>query len=195
MEESPKAAQKTPSLMDRAGIIAKQVEIIDIVLSSARLSHDLRESDQVLQIEQGVHVRSRLDKIEPPEGDPWQQITAFIMCKLSGTKQDEPPNEAVADSGTGLRLEAEFALRYRLNTGEPVDDNNVEAFAKMNGVYNAWPYWREFVQSSVARMGLPPLVVGVITQQSLVKLFPADPPRATALPESKQGTLESSSSN
>jgi hypothetical protein len=183
MEEAPKLALKQPSLMDLAAPIAKQVEIVEVVLSSARLSRNLCESDEVLRIAQSVSVRSAVDEIKPAIGDPWHQITALVTCKLSGTKENETTNEIPPD-GTGLEIEAEFALRYRLTQQGVHDSNSVDAFAKMNGVYNAWPYWREFVQSTVARMGLPPLVVGVLTHQSLVKLFPVEAPRPPAAAES-----------
>ena len=39
---------------------------------------------------------------------------------------------------------------------------DLEAFCAMNGVFNAWPYAREFVQSSMARMNLPALVLPVM---------------------------------
>jgi len=44
------------------------------------------------------------------------------------------------------------------------------AFARTNGIYNAWPYWREFVQNMIARMNLPPLVIPVF------RLFGQAPP-------------------
>ena len=40
-------------------------------------------------------------------------------------------------------------------------DAFLKAFAEVNGVYNAWPYFRELLQSTAARMGLPPVVVPV----------------------------------
>lgn len=48
---------------------------------------------------------------------------------------------------------AVIALNYGLSA--PVDDADAEAFARINAVFNAWPYWRELVQSTVVRMGFP----------------------------------------
>jgi preprotein translocase subunit SecB len=31
----------------------------------------------------------------------------------------------------------------------------------LNGVFHVWPYWREMVQNTLARMGLPPLILPV----------------------------------
>ena len=45
---------------------------------------------------------------------------------------------------------------------EGINDEHLHAFSATNGVFNAWPYWREFVQNTTARMGLPtPVIVPV----------------------------------
>jgi preprotein translocase subunit SecB len=41
----------------------------------------------------------------------------------------------------------------------------------MNGIYNIWPYWREYVQTTTSRLGLPPLTLPVLTGESLQKLY------------------------
>jgi preprotein translocase subunit SecB len=60
-----------------------------------------------------------------------------------------------------LNVEATFLLLYKISNIEGLDDLAFTSFAEINGVYNAWPYWREFVQSTSSRMGLPPLTVPV----------------------------------
>ena len=42
-----------------------------------------------------------------------------------------------------------------------VGEEGPEAFAQVNAVFNAWPYWRELVQASLARMSMPALTVPV----------------------------------
>ena len=53
-----------------------------------------------------------------------------------------------------LRIEAVFLLHYRVPSFEGLRKPNIIAFGEMNGLYNAWPYWREFVQATTVRMGL-----------------------------------------
>jgi hypothetical protein len=53
-----------------------------------------------------------------------------------------------------LLIEARFAISYAISKMSDLKQENFEAFATQNGVYNAWPYWREFAQSATARMGL-----------------------------------------
>ncbi len=63
--------------------------------------------------------------------------------------------------GSDLAIEATFILIYKAEKLEGLDEKNFNAFAETNGIYNAWPYWREFVQNTVARMCLPPLTIPV----------------------------------
>jgi hypothetical protein len=60
-----------------------------------------------------------------------------------------------------LSIEASFALHYSIQSSGDLEDESVKAFALTNGIFNAWPYWREYVQSTAARMGLPPIVIPV----------------------------------
>ena len=58
-------------------------------------------------------------------------------------------------------IEATFLIVYKAESLDGLKQNNFEAFAQTNGVYNAWPYWRELVQNTIARMSLPPLTIPV----------------------------------
>jgi hypothetical protein len=63
-------------------------------------------------------------------------------------------------------IEASFVLLYSASNLEGINQENIEMFGKLNGIYNAWPYWREFLQNSISRMCLPPLTAPVF------RLFP-----------------------
>jgi hypothetical protein len=66
----------------------------------------------------------------------------------------------VAESGGELfGVEGTFLLVYRIAHPENLGKENFEAFGRLNGLFNAWPYWREFVQSATNRMGVPPITV------------------------------------
>jgi len=58
-----------------------------------------------------------------------------------------------------LFIEAHFLLVYKLTSATGLEPENLQAFADLNGRFNAWPYWREFVQTMTTRMGLPALTV------------------------------------
>lgn len=62
---------------------------------------------------------------------------------------------------TMLSIRATFDLRYQLSKIAECSRQDLTQFANVNGVYNAWPYWRELIQSVSVRMGLPPLTLPV----------------------------------
>ena len=58
-------------------------------------------------------------------------------------------------------IDASFVLTYKIDNFHGLTQKGFEQFANLNGIYNAWPYWREFVQNTIARMGLPALSIPV----------------------------------
>lgn len=60
-----------------------------------------------------------------------------------------------------LKANATFALTYSIEKFKGLTQKGFKQFADLNGIYNAWPYWREFMQNTIARLGLPPLVIPV----------------------------------
>jgi hypothetical protein len=54
---------------------------------------------------------------------------------------------------------AVFDLSYHVPTDENFSAEEIEGFGQFNAVFNAWPYWREFVQTSMSRMAMPGLTV------------------------------------
>ena len=54
-----------------------------------------------------------------------------------------------------------FLLLYRIEDFSGLTQKGFEQFASLNGIYNAWPYCREFVQNTIVRMGLPSLSIPV----------------------------------
>lgn len=101
----------------------------------------------------GFRVRAML-RLQIFEGKDWSE-------------DQEGPESAAAE------MFAAYELTYELPEDSDVPDDALDAFAETNGVFNAWPYFREFAQSSAARMGLPPV---------LVPLFRLSPPETSREP-------------
>ena len=73
------------------------------------------------------------------------------------------------DGEEAVLVSAVFHVIYKLTTtGLP--NELVEQFGKINGIFNAWPYWRELLQSTLQRMGLPPIVLPLLTAAGAVSL-------------------------
>jgi hypothetical protein len=61
-----------------------------------------------------------------------------------------------------VTMEATFELKYSLPADfESVTQEELAAFAEVNAIFNAWPYWREYIQSTFVRMNLPPVALPV----------------------------------
>jgi len=77
-------------------------------------------------------------------------------------------------AGDVLRIDAVFLLTYIFKKDEiPVSDELAAAFGRLNGIYNVWPYWREYVQSASVRAGLPPVTLPLMTSGSMLKYYDA----------------------
>ncbi len=89
---------------------------------------------------------------EPTEDRDFRIETIFTMEVLSA---DDDNEELQAE------IRSKFELSYRISGDGTFSSQELEAFGEVNAVFNAWPYWRELVQSSLARMLLPPLTLPV----------------------------------
>lgn len=78
--------------------------------------------------------------------------------KLNSTEGGPPTQDRPED----LDILASFELVYRLDTDEDFDDESLEQFCVFNATFNAWPYFREFVQSMTQRLGITPFVLPVL---------------------------------
>jgi preprotein translocase subunit SecB len=58
-------------------------------------------------------------------------------------------------------LEAVYVVAYSLKTDKQFSDVHYKTFSDYCSVFHVWPYWREFVQRSLANFGLPPLTLQV----------------------------------
>jgi hypothetical protein len=69
-----------------------------------------------------------------------------------------------------MKIEASFCTSYVSNPDVHISDGldvdsiiaHLEYMIRINPISNAWPYWREFVQSMSTRMGFPALTVPLL---------------------------------
>jgi preprotein translocase subunit SecB len=85
------------------------------------------------------------------------RIEVFIRFALNAFGEETERKK----ENSFLNIEATFLILYSINNLADLDDAAFRSFAEMNGTYNAWPYWREFVQNITGRMELPTLTVPV----------------------------------
>jgi len=59
-------------------------------------------------------------------------------------------------------LEVQCTFELGLRVASPMTKDYFGVFAQVNLPVNTWPYFREFVHSTVSRMGLPPVVLPLV---------------------------------
>jgi preprotein translocase subunit SecB len=99
----------------------------------------------VLEIEYSVQVEAVADEDDHDEMEPEEK------------GEDDEPNEIVAS--VTFKLAGLYSLDLPKG-GQGPTTSELDAYAKTMGAMALYPYAREFVQSSVSRMGLPPLTLG-----------------------------------
>jgi hypothetical protein len=89
-------------------------------------------------------------------------MNAFTLsAALSGETDTHGP--ASAALSTAVVISARFVAVYTLRDSASMSAEQIDVFGRVNSIYNCWPYWREFVQASTVRMGLPSLVLPLLT--------------------------------
>lgn len=73
----------------------------------------------------------------------------FEMAEDTDESRNDPP----------VAIRAVFALAYKVENLDSFSDEELQAFGDINGVLNAWPFWRELVYSTLSRMGMPPITL------------------------------------
>jgi preprotein translocase subunit SecB len=172
--EMTEQADDQKLLLSHAGFVAKQVQVEDIHLVRVAAQRNFETDAPPPVIQMGFDVKSAWDRES-------KRIRVTVNFSLRAFYEGpERPQTAP------LLVEVGFALSYALTSDDGIDDEKVDAFGKMNGVYNAWPYIRELVQSTLTRMSLPALTLPVLTSGLLTAIY-----RQEDLREAKSGDGDS----
>jgi hypothetical protein len=132
---------------DLLGLVVAAAQIGGIRLVEAAASSRIRSADEVPD-GATVHISHGATVVEGGEGRDFRVravVDAFVRSE--------------DDGDAFLRVRGVFELDYRLAEGTRASKKALNLFAEANGVFNAWPYFREFVQSTTQRMGVPPIVL------------------------------------
>jgi len=150
------------SLLELASFVAQRVQIEDIHLVRSTVWREFEADEPPPVVEFGFNANTDLDR-------ETQRINARVIFSFdSYFEGDERPESPP------LHVDVAFALTYSLQSLDEIDEEKIDAFGKMNAVYNAWPYVREFVQSTLVRMGLPALTLPVLTSGLLSGIYKKD---------------------
>ena len=153
----------TQSTSELARLIAK-IEIEEVALLEASVKRSIRSADET---EARIQLNKRASLLERSDDGRFyvQAEIEFSIVEASGSEQP------------AVSIHTAFELTYRHPSDLEVTSQVLQEFAEINGVFNVWPYWREFIQSTMARMNLPVITIPVfrLATPSDVPSQPDDP--------------------
>ena len=130
--------------------------IISVIqIESVRLCEAYcRSAVQPSEIAEAIKVTTsrKTAVVKEPTDDRSLRIETAFTLEVRSADDDETLQAEIR--GT-------FELAYLIPDDESFSSDELEGFGDVNAVFNAWPYWRELVQASLARMSMPPLTVPV----------------------------------
>jgi hypothetical protein len=162
--------------MGIAARVAQQYVLQEIYLVDAKISRDpFAVSPENLTLKHKCSAES----LTMPDSEKYIVLCNFRVAAINGQRLSKPI----------MKIEASFCTSYVEKTQPDYDDSPenlltyVEYVMTINPISDAWPYWREFVQSMSARMGFPALTV------PLLEIMP----KKSALKETKSQPIKKES--
>ncbi len=139
-------------LPDSVRALARQVTLVSVrvVRTETRLL-GIKKEDVGAQF--NVAQSIRVGVLKSPDVQAGIRAHVTLDCRLAPFSDTE---RKVAEVKCELALD--YIVRDAVLFGN-LSDDDLLTFAQSSGLYNAWPYLREFCQTSFARMGLPTQVV------------------------------------
>jgi hypothetical protein len=142
----------TQNVYELAYTVSDRVQIQNVILADCVASRTGKVHSSPAKLKP-VAIVSGISYAEDAEA---KQIHVMVSFVLKTAHSEE--NEAEMP----VSIKATFVLFYAVDSFDGIKDEHLKAFSTMNGVFNAWPYWRELVQNVTGRMGLTrPIVVPV----------------------------------
>jgi preprotein translocase subunit SecB len=134
-------------------IVSAEIQSVSVV--EAKLARDGKKGERKLASSSQQQGRMRVTvshsgKAVVEEGGLIRATIRFALQARETGKRDAKP---------AFRVDVSFELVYKIPPDLHPSGAELRAFAETNAVFNAWPYWREFVQSMTARTNLPPLTL------------------------------------
>jgi hypothetical protein len=175
---SKKLKQKEMTPAEQSFLVSGRVQLEDVRLikSISYMEPEALQGEKEFKITHTTRVLPDEEK---------NQIIVFVSFKFKSFSIDKPDKQIIG-------IAAEFLLTYTISGFEGLTDKGIKEFGNLNGVFNAWPYWREFIQNTIARMNLPPLTIPVFRIFTSKKLKNKGDAKTKSLPKKKRPKSSSS---
>jgi hypothetical protein len=107
-----------------------------------------------------------------PMKAPTNVLRLEIAFRMAGVEQKDEGKEEPLQKKPGdkkpepvVSVECAYEVDYVLREGFEITPEHVKAFRDGNAIFNSWPYFREYLQNNLQRMGLPPLTAPFLRLQ------------------------------
>jgi hypothetical protein len=142
--------QETPEYeVEKSGKVGNRVEILGVELLHV---HFGRQDEGPLGAGTSFGLKSPTFGVQPE----WKvsQDGTILGCEITfGTIFEDPEPYS---------LVAAFRLTYSIPPGTSFAADEINNFVHWNAVFNAWPYWREYLSSTINRANLPRFIAPVM---------------------------------
>lgn len=144
--DQPEPPHTFDRVLQQLKTATRYVELAEIRFLECRCGYGV-ETEPVAEV---VEVTVRGQDVTIDERSIRSTLTADFRAP-------SPFSESETEKHKQVHVSARIEVRYEsVPERETGTDESITTFARMNGVQAAWPYFREYVHSSLARMGLPP---------------------------------------
>ncbi|MBZ2190275.1 hypothetical protein K8B33_14290 [Alcanivorax sp. JB21] len=103
-------------------------------------------------VSQGFSALQSVDALEFEEDASGYRFVYLLGFRLVGKEEDQEVEGYVPK----LEIVGSFSAKYKCK--RKLNGEEIEAFSKNNVAYHIWPYWREYIQSTAARVGLKEVI-------------------------------------
>ena len=143
----------TPPRMDLALQVSDRVQIQDVRLTGCNCRVDPRA---FAPPHPPRFKASFAREASTQVGPDLARIAVLVRFRFSAIREAEEKH------GPCVHIEAMFLVTYAAEGLTELGPEHFNSFGAINGVFNAWPYWRELLHNLTLRMGLPAFVLPVL---------------------------------
>lgn len=167
--------QPNMHLAEKLSQAISKLEVNNVFLSKAEVS---------ISKHPGV-IKPDNTAVDFSEGTSWNisKNGDLLLCSVQRTLRGLSEEGEGVDPKEVLHFDVTFIVQYIVNDPErTIDKHTFEVFSKTNAVYNSYPYFREYIHSTCARMGIAPIILSFmkpLTMKQIVEMFPEPIPTNT----------------
>jgi hypothetical protein len=140
--------EQTPEQAKLAIELHHHAALRSIRVARSRISNRLADLSTASKIALEFAFRSK--RIEAPS----DVIRLECLFQLTGRESTDAESQA-AKPEAAIMVNCVYAVEYSVDASFDATPAHVDAFKDGNAIFNCWPYFREYLQSSLVRMNLP----------------------------------------